>query len=55
MKMGYLAVKTMAQHLKKEPVEKVIDTGARVVDKASMEQPEIKELLSPDLAPYLGQ
>jgi ribose transport system substrate-binding protein len=55
MKMGYLAVKTMAQHLKKEPVEKVIDTGARVVDKATMEQPEIKELLSPDLAPYLGQ
>lgn len=55
MKMGYLAFKTMAQHLKKEPVEKVIDTGARIVIKETMDQPEIKELLSPDLTPYLGK
>ncbi|NUO49696.1 MAG: substrate-binding domain-containing protein [Polyangiaceae bacterium] len=55
MKMGYLAFKTMAQAIKKEPVEKVIDTGARIVDKENMDQPEIKELLSPDLTPYLGK
>ena len=54
MKMGYLAVKTMAAHLKKEPIEKVIDTGARVVEKANMGEPAIKELLSPNLKPYLS-
>lgn len=53
MNMGYLAVKTMVSHLKKESVEKVIDTGAKVVDKDNMETAEIKELLSPDLKPYL--
>lgn len=53
MKMGFLAVKTMVQHLKKEPIEKVIDTGAQVVDKENMEQPAIQALLAPDLKPYL--
>ncbi len=53
--MGYLAVKTMVSHLKKESIEKVIDTGSRIVDKANMEQAEIKELLAPDLKPYLGE
>ena len=55
MNMGYLAVKTMSAHLKKESIDKLIDTGARVVEKANMEEPEIKELLSPDLTPYLGK
>ncbi len=55
MKMGYLAFKTAAQAVKKEAFEKVIDTGARVVEKDNMDQPEIKELLSPDLTPYLGK
>lgn len=55
MKMGYLAVKTMVAHLKKESIEKVVDTGARVVDKDNMESAEIKALLSPDLKTYLGE
>lgn len=55
MNMGYLAVKTMVRHLKGETVEKVIDTGARVVEKADMDTPEVKELLSPDLAKYLKE
>jgi ribose transport system substrate-binding protein len=55
MKMGYLAFKTAAQAIKKEPFEKVVDTGARIVEKENMDQPEIKELLSPDLTPYLGK
>ncbi len=46
-KMGYLGVKTMAAHLKKETVEKRIDTGAEVVTKANMGEPTIAELLSP--------
>ncbi len=55
LNMGYLAVKTMVKLLRKEPVEAVIDTGARVVEKATMDQPDVKELLAPDLTPYLGK
>jgi ribose transport system substrate-binding protein len=54
MKMGYLAVKTIIAHLRKQSIEKVVDTGARVVEKDNMDSPEVKELLSPDLKPYLG-
>ncbi len=50
MNMGFLAVKTALAHLAKESIEKVIDTGARVVDAANMDTPEMKALLSPDLS-----
>lgn len=50
VRMGYLTVKTMAEHLKGQKVEKRIDTGATMVTKDNMEQPEIKELLNPDLS-----
>lgn len=53
LNMGYLAVKTIVKHLKKEAIDNVIDTGARVVDKANQAEPEIKELLAPDLKQYL--
>ncbi len=46
-KIGYLAVKTMAAHLRNEPVEKRIDTGATLVTKANVETPEIQKLLHP--------
>ena len=52
--MGYLAVKTLVGHLKKEKVESRIDTGASLIDKANMDQPEMKALLSPPLAEWLG-
>ena len=52
--MGYLAVKTLVSHLKKEKVESRIDTGASFVDKANMDQPDMKALLSPPLAEWLG-
>lgn len=54
-KMGYLAVKTMADHLRGKPVEKRIDTGARYVDKASLDDPAIKEIIQPDLEKWLGE
>jgi ribose transport system substrate-binding protein len=50
VRMGYLAVKTMAAHLQGQPVERRIDTGVRVVTREAMDQPEIRELLQPDLA-----
>jgi ribose transport system substrate-binding protein len=52
--MGYVAVKTLALHLKKEKVEPRIDTGASLIDKANMDQPDMKALLSPPLAEWLG-
>jgi ribose transport system substrate-binding protein len=52
--MGYLGVKTLVMHLKKQKVESRIDTGASLVDKANMEQPDMKALLSPPLAEWLG-
>lgn len=52
--MGYLAVKTLTAHLKKEKVEARIDTGASLIDKANMDQPDMKALLSPPLAEWLG-
>jgi len=53
-KMGYLGVKTIIASIKGEPVEKRIDTGASLVTKENMEQPEISELLNPPLEKYLG-
>jgi ribose transport system substrate-binding protein len=52
--MGYTAVKTMVAHLKQTKVEARIDTGARLVTRDNLETPEVKELLSPDLARWLG-
>ncbi len=51
--MGYLGVKTMVAHLRGEKVEKRIDTGVSLVTSSIMDQPEIKELLQPDLAKWL--
>jgi ribose transport system substrate-binding protein len=53
--MGYLAVKTLKQHLNGEKVLARIDTGARLVDKQNLDQPEIRELIKPDLAKWLGE
>jgi ribose transport system substrate-binding protein len=51
--MGYLGVKTMVDHLQGRPVEKRIDTGVHVVTRENMGQPEMKELLTPDLSKWL--
>jgi ribose transport system substrate-binding protein len=53
--MGYLAVKTMADHLRGKPVEKRIDTGARLVTKENLEDPAVKEVIQPDLKKWLGE
>jgi ribose transport system substrate-binding protein len=53
MNIAYTGVKTMVRHLKGEPVEKRIDTGATVVTKENMDQPRIKELLEPDMDKWL--
>lgn len=53
--MGYLSVKTMAEHLRGKSIEKRIDTGARFVDRASLEDPAVKEIMQPDLKKWLGE
>ena len=53
VRMGYLGVKTAVAHLKGKPVEKRIDTGVTIATPENMNNPEIKELLSPDLSRYL--
>jgi ribose transport system substrate-binding protein len=53
VKMGYLGVKTMVQHLRGEKVERRIDTGVGVATRANMDEPAMKERLSPDLSQWL--
>jgi ribose transport system substrate-binding protein len=47
MRMGYLGVKTLVEHIRGQKVEKRIDTGASLATKENMDQPEIKDLLEP--------
>jgi ribose transport system substrate-binding protein len=51
--MGYLAVKTLVAHIRGEQVPRRIDTGVRLVTADVMDQPEVKELLQPDLSKWL--
>jgi ribose transport system substrate-binding protein len=53
VRMGYLGVKTMVEHLQGKPVEKRIDTGVHVVTKENMDTPEMKDLVQPDLSKWL--
>ena len=54
-KMGYLGVTTMTKRLKNKraKVAKRIDTGVQLVTKENMDEPAVKEILSPDLKAWL--
>ena len=54
-RMGYLGVKTAAAHVKGEQIEPVIDTGVTIATPENMNDPEIRQLLSPDLSQYLDR
>ena len=54
VKMGYLGVKTLVEHLQGKPVPKVIDTGVRLVTPATMNELAVQELLNPPLEKYLN-
>jgi ribose transport system substrate-binding protein len=51
--MGYLGVKTAVAAIKGEAVEKRIDTGVIMVTPENVDQPDMAELLSPDLDKWL--
>jgi ribose transport system substrate-binding protein len=53
VRMGYLGVKTLVAHLHGERVERRVDTGVRLVPRETMDQPDMKELLQPDLSKWL--
>jgi ribose transport system substrate-binding protein len=53
--MGYLAVKTLAAHIKGQPVARRIDTGSILVTKDNIDTPEIAALVSPDLKSWLDE
>lgn len=53
MKMGYLSVKVLLDHIQGRPVEKRIDTGVTMATPENMNQPEIRSLLEPDFARYV--
>lgn len=44
-KMGHLAVASLVAHIKGEPVEPVVDTGAVLVTRENMDTPAIKRLI----------
>ncbi|WP_394832045.1 substrate-binding domain-containing protein [Pendulispora rubella] len=54
-RMGYLSIKTMAKHLRGEPIEKRVDTGAVFITKANMDSPDTQEVVHPDLKTWLGE
>ncbi len=53
LRMGYLGVMTMFDHLSGKSVEKRIDTGVYVVTPENMDSAEMKDLLYPPLEKYL--
>ncbi|HEY3237213.1 MAG TPA: substrate-binding domain-containing protein, partial [Polyangiaceae bacterium] len=54
VEMGYLAVKTAVDKLQGHSVQKRVDTGSTVVTRDNMNQPQVAQLLKPDLAKWLG-
>ncbi|MBN1893735.1 substrate-binding domain-containing protein [bacterium] len=54
-KMGYLGVATAVEVLKGNTVQPRIDTGVRIVTRENLEDPEIRELVEPDIARWLGE
>lgn len=52
--MGYLAVKTAAQHLQGQKVPAVIDTGVHIITPENVDSPEIKPILDPPVAQFLN-
>ena len=54
-KMGYLGVKTAVAHIRGETVEQRIDTGVVMVTPENMDDPEIHQVLLPDLSEFLNE
>jgi ribose transport system substrate-binding protein len=53
LKMGYLGVKTMVDHLQGRVVEKRVDTGVWLITKDNLDAADTRELLQPPIDRYL--
>jgi len=54
-KIGFEAVRAVAEKLDGKTPPKKMDLSAKVITKADLDQPEIQALLHPDLGKYLGK
>jgi len=54
-KIGFEAVRAVAEKLDGKTPPKKMDLSAKVITKADLDQPDIKQLLHPDLGKYLGK
>lgn len=55
MRMGYLGVKTMVDHLRGRAVEPNVDTGVMLVTSANLDSAATQALVNPPIARYLSQ
>lgn len=55
MRMGYLGVQTMVQHLQGEEVERRIDTGVTMITPENVGTPESQAIVDPPVDRYLEQ
>jgi len=55
MRMGYLGVTAMVDHLRGKPVERRIDTGVMLVTPANLDSASTQELIHPPIARYLAE
>jgi len=53
VRMGYVGVKTLVEHIQGKPAEKRIDTGVAVATRENKDTPDIKDRLHPDLSKWL--
>jgi ribose transport system substrate-binding protein len=53
IKMGYLAVRAMVDHLQGKPLPRRIDTGATLITRETMGSPAAQALLNPDFKRWL--
>ncbi len=53
-KMGYLGVQTIVAYLNKQPYKSLIDTGVTIVTLDNLQDPEIRNLVLPDLSKWLN-
>ena len=55
VKMGYLGVKTLVEHIQGKKVEKRVDTSVMLITTENMNQPAAQELLNPPFKQILGE
>jgi ribose transport system substrate-binding protein len=53
--MGYEGVKTMVAVIKKQDYQKRVDTGVKLVTGENINEPQVQELINPDLDKWLNQ